>query len=184
MPFSKGVAFFKFLNKTFSTFVVVETSMIKSIYKAFLGTIIFAITLSSCEQSEGCTDPLAENFDPSAEIENATCITQRQKFLGLFNSIESSNNPNNPSQSFFSEVRSANDNLTDILFFNFNNRFVNPVRALVNRTTFTIDLQDPDGSGLYISGSGSIAGNTVTISYRIKGGFPYENYVYIVNMTK
>lgn len=158
--------------------------MIKNIQKAFLSTLIFGLTLTGCEKKEGCTDPLAENFDPSAELENATCITQRQKFLGLFNSIESSNNPNNPSQTFYSEVRAANDNLTDILFFNFNNRFINPVRALVNRTTFTIDIQDPDGTGHYITGSGSIAGNTVTISYRIKGGFPYENYVYIVNMTK
>jgi hypothetical protein len=158
--------------------------MIKNIQKAFLVTLLFGLTLTGCEKKEGCTDPLAENFDPSAELENATCITQRQKFLGLFSSIESSNNPNNPSQTFYSEVRAANDNLTDILFFNFNNRFINPVRALVNRTTFTIDLQDPDGTGLYITGSGSIAGNTVTISYRIKGGFPYENYVYIVNMTK
>ncbi len=156
--------------------------MVKSSYFFIVGSLIFscAVLFSGCEKSEGCTDPTAENFDPSAEIENSTCITQRQKFKGLFDSQELCNLTGG--NTFFSEVRAANDNLTDILIFNFANTFVNPVRATINRTTFVIDRQDPDGSGKYISGNGSIAGNTVTIQYRILGG-GQEN-ICIVNMTK
>jgi hypothetical protein len=141
-----------------------------------------AIAFSGCEKTEGCTDPLSENYDPSAELENNTCITQRQKFLGLYSADENCNITLH--HTFFSEVRKANDNLTDILFFNFANSYVNPVRATVNKTTFIIEKQDPDATGLSVSGNGSIAGNIITVQYRIRTGSFTQDNVCIVNMTK
>ncbi len=143
--------------------------------------ILSSFLFSGCDKKQGCTDPLAENYDPSAEIENATCITQRQKFLGLYDAQEQCIITN--TNAFFSEVRKANDNLTDILIFNFNNTYINPVRATVNRTTFVIDRQDPDGTGHAIQGEGSIQGNIITIQYKIRINAVVNNDC-IVNMTK
>jgi hypothetical protein len=140
-----------------------------------------AVAFSGCEKTEGCTDPLSENYDPSAELENNTCITQRQKFIGLYGAAESCNGTG--LNSFFSEVRRANDNLTDILIFSFADSFVNPVRATVNKTTFVIEKQYPDPTGIWVYGNGSIAGNLITIQYRIRRANLPDN-VCIVNMTK
>ena len=133
--------------------------MVKNLLNTVIVSLVCfsAITFSGCEKTEGCTDPLSENYDPSAELENNTCITQRQKFIGLYDADESCNGTG--VNSFFSEVRKANDNLTDILLFNFADNYVNPVRATVNRTTFIIEKQDPDATGIWVYGDGSIAGN-------------------------
>ena len=54
--------------------------------KLFLSTIIFfTLTLFSCVDREGCTDPASDNFDINAEIDNGTCIPMVEKFLGLYN---------------------------------------------------------------------------------------------------
>jgi hypothetical protein len=127
--------------------------------------------MSSCVKTEGCTDPTAENYDPNAEIENATCIGQRKKFLGLYNAGDACNNTNIPVfQNYYIEVRQSNQTLDEILIFNLGNFYFNPVVAAVNRTTFTIERQDPDANGYYIEGDGSITGNKISIQYRIKYG--------------
>lgn len=46
--------------------------------------ILLSISLSSCIDREGCTDPASDNFDINAEIDNGTCIPMTEKFLGLY----------------------------------------------------------------------------------------------------
>jgi len=125
-------------------------------------------SFTSCKDKiDGCTDPTAENYNPDADLEDGTCITQRQKFLGLFSSSDACNIPPAP-QNYFIEVRKSNVNLDDILLFNVSDRFFNPVVATVNRTTFTIERQDPDANGTYIQGDGSIVGNEISIQYELR----------------
>jgi hypothetical protein len=145
--------------------------MNKKIQKIFASALIISsISFStSCTKTEGCTDPTAENYDPEAELENNTCVTQRQKFLGLFLADGLCSN-GSQSQGYFVEVRKSNQNLDDILLFNVGNNFTNPVIALVSRNQIIIDRQDPDAIGRYISGSGSIIGTKLTLSYKIKFG--------------
>jgi hypothetical protein len=143
--------------------------------KKILKLLAFALVIStvslntSCTKTEGCTDPTAENYDPEAELENNTCVTQRQKFLGLYlaNGLCSSG-AGNQTQGYFVEIRKSNQNLEDILLFNVGNLFQNPVVATVNRSQITIDRQDPDATGRYISGTGSIVGTKLTLSYKIR----------------
>ncbi|MCB0819341.1 MAG: hypothetical protein KDC13_01865 [Bacteroidetes bacterium] len=159
--------------------------MTKNIIKFGLWALIISgsFALSSCgAKIEGCTDPTAENYNPDADLEDASCITQRQKFLGLYSAGDACNLPPAP-QGYFMEVRKSNWNLDDILLFNLSDRFFNPVVATVNRTSFTIERQDPDANGTYIQGTGSIAGNEITIQYELRYGSNALK-VCIINMVK
>jgi len=140
-----------------------------------------SLTITSCNKKPGCTDQNAENYDSSAEVDDESCVSPRKKYVGQYNSNEICNVT--PAQNFYTDVREANDNLSDILILNLANTFDNPVRATISQSTFIIEKQDPDGSGLYVSGNGSIAGNSISIQYRITG-YPNIDRSCIVNMNK
>lgn len=144
--------------------------------------VVLALNLSSCNKKPGCTDENAENFDDQAEVDDESCISPRKKYVGQYNSNEQCNTT--PAQNFFTDVREANDNLTDIQIYNMANIFSNPVRATISQSTFVIEKQDPDGSGLFVSGNGSIAGNSISVQYQIIGGFPFIEKSCIVTMNK
>src|SRR5574343_748286 len=83
------------------------------------------LLVSACDKKEGCTDPQAENFDPSAELENGSCINQREKFLGVYEGNVLCIQP--PNGNFQSEVTPSNENLTDIFISNLGGRFIHKV---------------------------------------------------------
>lgn len=142
-----------------------------------------SFTCVSCNKKPGCTDPIAENYDDQAEVDDESCISPRKKFVGQYNSFEQCNTT--PAQNFFTDVREANDNLTDILIYNMANIFSDPVRATISQSTFTIEKQNPGGVGLYISGNGSIAGNSISIQYQLLiGSNPPASISCIVTMNK
>ncbi|MEX1189942.1 MAG: hypothetical protein WED33_11840 [Bacteroidia bacterium] len=156
----------------------------KHLHKIASIILLFSLitVLPSCDKTLGCTDPTAENYDPEAELEDASCVTQRKKFTGLFAAGDGCNIAP-AAQNYFVEVRNSNVSLQDILIFNLGDFFLNPVVAIVNKTTFTIERQDPDADGHYITGEGSIAGNTITIQYRVRYGSTPEK-ICITNMVK
>jgi len=49
-----------------------------------IGFVLLTITLFSCVDREGCTDPASDNFNINAEIDDGTCIPMTAKFLGLY----------------------------------------------------------------------------------------------------
>ena len=124
-----------------------------------------SLTFISCNKKPGCTDPIAENYDDQAEVDDESCISPRKKYVGQYNSNETCNTT--PAQNYYTDVREANDNLTDILIYNFANLYEFPVRATISQSTFVIEKQYPGGSGFSVEGNGSIAGNTITIQYSI-----------------
>jgi len=154
-----------------------QSKLLRRILLVSLSSFLFATV--SCDKKGGCTDPLAENFDPSAEVENGTCTPQREKFLGVYLGQASCLQP--PNGLYQSEVIAANDNLNDIFITNLAGRFNNPVRATVDRSAITIQTQDPDGIGLYISGSGTIVGNNLNISFETIYGQENNNCQYELN---
>lgn len=132
---------------------------------ASLFFLSLSLTFISCNKKPGCTDPIAENYDDQAEVDDASCVSPRKKYVGIYNSYETCNTT--PAQNFNTEVREANDNLTDILIYNLANIFALPVRATVSQSTFIIEKQYPDQTGFSVTGNGSIAGNTISIQYLI-----------------
>lgn len=52
----------------------------------FLTLAMTSLTFMSCERDvEGCTDPLSDNYNDEANVDDGTCIPARDKFLGSFN---------------------------------------------------------------------------------------------------
>jgi hypothetical protein len=141
--------------------------------------LIFTLSLfllSSCDKKEGCTDPLAENFDPSAELENGSCINQREKFLGIYEGNVLCIQP--PNGAFTSHVIPSNQNLDDVFIGNFGGRFTQPIRATVFKSTLTIPRQDPDAIGFYVTGTGNLVGNELTIQFETSYAGVTNNCVY------
>jgi hypothetical protein len=145
----------------------------------FISLALFMMAVSSCNKQGGCTEPAAENFDPAAEEEDGSCISQREKFIGVYLGQASCLQP--PNGIYQSEITPANDNLNDIFISNLAGRFTNPVRATVDRSSITIQTQDPDGIGLYISGFGTIIGNNLNISFETGYGGESNNCQYELN---
>ncbi len=154
-----------------------QSKLLRRILLVSLSSFLFAAV--SCDKKGGCTDPLAENFDPTAEEENGTCTLQREKFLGVYFGQATCLQP--PNGLYQSEVLPANNNLNDILITNLAGRFINPVRATVDRSAITIQTQDPDGIGLYITGSGTIVGNNLNIFFQTIYGQVNNNCQYELN---
>ena len=145
--------------------------------------LTLSLTFVSCNKKQGCTDPIAENYDDQAEVDDESCISPRKKYVGFYNSYETCNTT--PAQNFTTEVREANDNLTDILIYNLANIFTLPVRATISQSTFVIEKQYPDQTGRSVEGNGSIAGNTISIQYVINfQGSSQITKNCIVNMNK
>ncbi len=53
-----------------------------------LGLLSTLVVLQSCE-SEGCTDPNGENYDPEADVDDGNCTYARTKFIGSYGVGES-----------------------------------------------------------------------------------------------
>jgi len=133
---------------------------------SFLSIFLTLVLFYSCNKKEGCTEPTADNFDPSAEIENNTCINARDKFVGVYLAFD---NCAFVQKNFVAEIRKSNLNLAEILIYNFHNLNATPVRAQVNGPNLTIPSQSI-GGGRRIEGSGSILGNVIQLNFITKIG--------------
>jgi hypothetical protein len=155
----------------------------------FLLLILACFEFNSCKKKEGCTNPKAENFDPSAERENGKCIGQRAKFLGLYQ-VENFCQTVGQTQ-YLSEIKASNINLDDILIFNVQKYkslsggslyFTNPVVATIIDSKFNFDRQMPDADGFYIfEGKGTIVGNVINLSYKIQVGNNTQPSIFFCN---
>lgn len=129
--------------------------------------VLVSVSFSSCERKEGCTDPLADNYDPSAELENGTCINAREKFVGVYLAYD---NCLFVQKNYVCQIVKSNANLTDIFIINIHNLNAPPVRATVVGSTFVIPSQQLPGFRRF-QGSGSILGNQVQMNFQTKVGF-------------
>ena len=113
-------------------------------------------TSTSCE-SEGCTDPNAENFDADADNDDGTCILAREKFLGTYDLTE---NCSTGADSYTLTITASSTSDENIVIANF--YAFSTITASVNGETFTFDQTEDT---INYSGTGTISGNTVTINY-------------------
>jgi len=140
----------------------------KYLSKFLLGAILGLALLTSCNKKEGCTEKGAENYDPSAERENGTCILQRTKFLGLYQVNESwtRNGVPQPTISYTTIVRSTNDNLTDIFIDNLHDKYKVRLRVNGNRLDFVQPTYIPGFESNEIGG-GTILNNQISLRYSL-----------------
>jgi hypothetical protein len=136
-------------------------------FALFLGIVLVAVP--SCKKDvEGCTDPDAENYNAEANIDNGGCTYARDKFLGAYNVNE---NCTSGTFSYAISVIASTTETNGIVISNFGDYGVN-IRATVTGANLAInDTQ----AGITFSGSGSIAGNTLTIIYTASAGGLTDN---------
>lgn len=122
---------------------------------------------TSCDKdTEGCTDPDAENYNKDANVDDGSCTYARDKFLGSYQVSEACTTGNySYSVTIVESVTAPNM----ILIQNFGN-FATTVNvpATVSGENITFNYTQ---DGVTFSGSGSITGNTLVIIYQASGGF-------------
>ncbi len=133
----------------------------------FISTL-FMTSLPSCKKDkEGCTDPLSENYDNDADIDNGTCTYARDKFIGTYSGTE---NCTSGTYSWTMTITRSSTDPAGIILDNIGD-FGENFRATVNGANLTLnDTQ----SGLTMSGTGTINGGALTINYQASGAFVDE----------
>jgi len=135
---------------------------------SFLG---FSLTTVTSCQKKGCTDQTSDNFDSEAEEDDDSCNDPRDKFVASYNVVEAGADPYTLTIS-----KSSVEARTIILSTNFG--FPTPaftLNASVNKANMTISTQTAAGGTF--SGTGSLNGNILTISYSITQNSETQSFV-------
>jgi len=135
---------------------------------AFLGFSLTTVT--SCSK-KGCTDETSDNFDSEAEEDDDSCNDPRDKFAASYNVVEAGADPYTLTIS-----KSSVEARTIVLSTNFGfpvSAFT--LNASVNKANMTIPTQTAAGGTF--SGTGSLSGNVLTISYSITQAGATQSFV-------
>jgi hypothetical protein len=103
-----------------------------------------------------------------AGYEGDACATEtRTKFLGTYSVSETCGGA---TDTYSSNITTSTTSVTAVRISNFWGAFANLVNATVEGNALTIPSQQPDNDGFSVSGTGTISGNTLTITYTVAGG--------------
>lgn len=110
----------------------------------------------------------AGNCDCAPGYEGTDCSTvSRDKFIGTFlvNDVCTTSG----SSSYNVVITSSSTDVTKAFISNAWNAFTNLVNATIDGSAITIPLQEPDGDGFTISGSGTmdVANGVITMTYTV-----------------
>lgn len=117
---------------------------------------------SGCAK-KGCTDATADNYDADATEDDDSCVPARDKFLGSYSVQEACGSGNYTYD--ISIVTSASGDLKVIINNLGDFTLTINAAATVNGSNITIDNATYNNATL--TGSGSISGNLLTITYTI-----------------
>jgi hypothetical protein len=140
---------------------------VKVLRSSGLLLVLVLIIMAGCKGKEGCTDPYSENYDETAEVDNNTCISPRDKFSGVY-TVQYLCSGSQPPITLI-QIKPSNINLTDIKISTLD-IFSIPIRAAVSKSAFLIPFQTDFVSYRSIQGNGTIVGNNVTIEYTLYEG--------------
>lgn len=133
-----------------------------------LGT---ALMFSSCKDE--CKDVVCQNGGTCTEgicdcpsgYEGTLCETEiRAKFKGTWTVLD---NCSQSGTSGYSVSVVNGTALNEVNITNFWGAFTAPVKATVTGNTISVASQQPDNDGWFVSGQGSVSGNTMTWNYTI-----------------
>lgn len=103
----------------------------------------------------------------AAGYEGDSCETlTRAKFNGSWGVVDDCSQSG--TASYTVGIASSPTAVEQVLISNFWGVFVNDVVATVSGNEITIASQEPDGDDYFVSGSGTLTGTTITITYNIE----------------
>lgn len=131
--------------------------------------VVGMASFTGCSQ-EGCTNASDINYDADAEEDDGSCdpSATTAQFTGNWVLSENCDLSGTDTYSLTIATSALADYTLNI--GNFWNAFTNTVTATVSGTNLTIANQDPDNDGYTVSGSGTVSGNTMTLSFTISDG--------------
>ncbi|MBK6622079.1 MAG: hypothetical protein IPH04_15585 [Saprospirales bacterium] len=129
----------------------------------------FGISLLSSCQTEGCTEPMSDNFDPKAKKNDGSCVPWRDKFAANYTGINACAGSADEGVSF---VIAQSSTTEDGIVVSIPSEGMLFTAKVDSQNGITIAEQDISyqGSIISISGSGSLTGKTITISYSLTSG--------------
>ena len=117
----------------------------------------------NCGANGICIDGTCE-CDPGYEGTNCE-IESRAKFLGTWTANDNCTSSGTPS--YIVTISTSTTNAQSVRIANFWDAFQNAVNATITGNTINIPLQEPDNDDFTVSGSGTINGNTITLTYTV-----------------
>lgn len=121
-----------------------------------------ALTFNSCNTVK-CNEPKDDNYESTQNECNEDATTG--KFVGTFNVSEICTSGND---SYTITITQSSTTDYTILINNFYNTFTTAITANVSQSSLTIPSQTI--GSITVSGSGSISGNNLTLSYTLTDG--------------
>lgn len=141
--------------------------------------IISAFLIHSCKKN-GCTNPLASNFDKKADFENNTCTFLSDPYKGSWIGNETCASGNQAEYEIVIEQHPTEKNKVIITYFS---SFSLEVTADFTENTLTIPEQTASSpfSTYTLQGNGQLNGTILTINYSINGSSVQEICQLILN---
>ncbi|MCX7767954.1 MAG: hypothetical protein N2110_02900 [Flavobacteriales bacterium] len=132
-----------------------------------------SITLTSCSKTKGCKVEKDDKYDPSAdEADNTKCDPTGtvNKFVGIYNGSESCTSGND---TYSLEIEAGTSEYTIKIknLYNAGATFV--INANVSQKNITIPNQTV--SGITVNGSGSLNGNSLSLTFSLSGAAGSDN---------
>jgi PKD repeat protein len=145
----------------------------------YTATGTYPVTLTVVNAAGAVTKTSTITILPcNAGYEGPNCaVESRTKFLGSYLAAESGSASG--AYNFNVAIAAQGGDITKVQISNMYDSFTNPVIASISGRNITIASQQPDGDGIVVSGSGSISGNVISITYTVT----YSGQVDVVTAT-
>lgn len=133
--------------------------------KNLLFIICIACFINACKKN-GCTDPMASNYDKKADIQNNSCVYLSDPYTGSWSGKDSCLSGNEADIEVVVEKHPTEKTKIVINYFSV---YALEVFADFNGNTLTIPQQDSQTpfSTFSLQGNGQLNGNILTINYSL-----------------
>lgn len=109
----------------------------------------------------GCTDPLSENYDENASIDDGSCVFARDKFIGSYNVVSD----DCVNGTYTIRIDPSSNNAAKIIISNLNKLSSLTVIGSVSESSFVIEPTNFNGQT--VSGNGQINGSVLNVIYQV-----------------
>jgi hypothetical protein len=130
-----------------------------------IGLLAVALMSTSCNKDDapvsGCTDPLAETYNPDADIDDGSCVYARDKFIGSYDVVSD----DCEAGTYNIRIDPSAQAVDKILINNLNDLSGLTLTGNVSSSSFI--MKQANYNGQLISGNGQLNGSVLSITYLV-----------------